>query len=79
LVVSAESRSEPVIGRWNVEGETLTLSFGENENSKPFTFYQGQFVFPNIPNRRGFWKKSNKQNESSEPLSASFRCALPLR
>jgi hypothetical protein len=56
-VVTAESRSEPVAGRWNVEGKTLTLSFGENENSKPFTFYQGQLVFPNIPNRRGFWEK----------------------
>jgi len=56
-VVTAESRSEPVTGRWSVEGKTLTLSFGENENSKPFTFYQGQLVFPNIPNRRGFWEK----------------------
>ena len=53
-VVTAESRSESVIGRWNVEGKTLTLSFGENENSKPFTFYEGQLVFPNTPNRRGF-------------------------
>ena len=55
--VTAESRSEPVAGRWSVEGKTLTLLFGENENSKPFTFYQGQLVFPNIPNRRGFWEK----------------------
>jgi hypothetical protein len=56
-IVTAESRSEPVTGRWSVEGKTLTLSFGENENSKPFTFYEGQLVFPNIPNRRGFWEK----------------------
>ena len=56
-VVTAESRSEPVTGRWSVEGKTLTLSFGENENAKPFTFYEGQLVFPNIPNRRGFWEK----------------------
>jgi hypothetical protein len=56
-LVTAESRSEPVTGRWSVEAKTLTLSFGENENSKPFTFYQGQLVFPNIPNRRGFWEK----------------------
>ena len=55
--VTAESRSEHVAGRWSVEGKTLTLLFGENENSKPFTFYQGQLVFPNIPNRRGFWDK----------------------
>jgi hypothetical protein len=56
-VVTAESRGEPVTGRWSVEAKTLTLSFGENENSKPFTFYEGQLVFPNIPNRRGFWEK----------------------
>ncbi len=56
-VVRAESRSEPVTGRWSVEGKILTLSFGENENSNPFTFYEGQLVFPNIPNRRGFWDK----------------------
>ena len=56
-VVTADSRSEPVTGRRSVEGKTLTLSFGENQNSKPFTFYEGQLVFPNIPKRRGFWEK----------------------
>ena len=56
-VVTAESRSEPVTGRWSVEGKTLTLWFGENENASPFTFYQGQLVFPNVPKRRGFWEK----------------------
>ncbi len=56
-VVTADSRSEPINGRWSVEGKTLTLSFGDNENSSPFTFYEGKLVFPNIPNRRGFWEK----------------------
>jgi len=56
-VVTAESRSEPLTGRWSVEGKALTLSFGKNENANPFTFYKGQLVFPNIPNRRGFWEK----------------------
>ena len=56
-VVTADSRSEPVTGRWSVEGKTLTLSFGENENASPFTFHEGQLVFPNIPKRRGFWEK----------------------
>jgi hypothetical protein len=55
--VTADSRSAPITGRWSVEGKTLTLSFGDNEHSNPFTFYQGQLVFPNIPNRRGFWEK----------------------
>ena len=56
-VVTAESRSEPITGHWSVEGKTLTLSFGENANSQPFTFYEGQLVFPNIQDRRGFWEK----------------------
>jgi hypothetical protein len=56
-VVTAYNRTEPMTGRWSVEGKTLTLSFGDNENSRPFTMYQGQLVFPNIPNRRQFWDK----------------------
>jgi hypothetical protein len=55
--VTAYERREPVTGHWNAEGKTLTLSFGGNDRSNPFTFYQGQLVFPNIPNRRGFWEK----------------------
>ncbi len=54
---TAYERREPVTGHWGVEGKTLTLSFGGNDRSNPFTFYQGQLVFPNIPNRRGFWEK----------------------
>ena len=54
---TAYERREPVTGHWNLEGKTLILSFGGNDRSSPFTFYQGQLVFPNIPNRRGFWEK----------------------
>jgi hypothetical protein len=55
--VTAYERNEPTRGRWSVEGKTLTLSFGGNDRSNLFTFYEGQLVFPNIPNRRGFWEK----------------------
>jgi hypothetical protein len=55
--VTAYERREPVTGRRSVEGKTLTLSFNGNDRSNPFTFDQGQLVFPNIPNRRGFWEK----------------------
>jgi len=55
--VTAYERREPVTGHWSVQGKTLTLSFGGNDRSSPFTFYQGQLVFPNIPNRRGFWER----------------------
>jgi len=54
---TAYERRAPETGHWNVEGKTLILSFGGNDRSNPFTFYQGQLVFPNIPNRRGFWEK----------------------
>jgi hypothetical protein len=54
---TAYERREPLTGHWNVEGKTLILSFGGNDRSSPFTFYQRQLVFPNIPNRRGFWEK----------------------
>jgi hypothetical protein len=54
---TAYERREPVTGHCSVEGKTLTLSFGGNDRSNPFTFYQGQLVLPNIPNRRGFWEK----------------------
>jgi hypothetical protein len=55
--VTAYERRESVTGHWSVEGKTLTLSFGGDDRSSPFTFYEGQLVFPNIPNRRGFWEK----------------------
>jgi len=55
--VTAYERREPMTGHWSVEGKTLTLSFGGSDRSNPFTFYQGQLVFPNIPNRRGFWER----------------------
>jgi hypothetical protein len=55
--VTAYDRSESVTGHWSVEGKTLTLSFGGDDRYSPFTFYEGQLVFPNIPNRRQFWEK----------------------
>jgi hypothetical protein len=58
-VVTASERGEATIGHWSVEGKTLKLSLGENEISRPFTIYEGQLVFPNIPQRRQFWEKIN--------------------
>lgn len=56
-VVTATSQTERTTGQWSVEGKTLKLSFGDNENANPFTIYEGQLVFPNIPKRRQFWEK----------------------
>ena len=33
------------------------LSFGGNDRSNPFTFYQGQLVYPDIQDGRGFWER----------------------
>jgi hypothetical protein len=56
--VTADRRGEKSTGRWTSNGKTLTLAFeNEAEASYPFTFYQGQLVLPNIPNRRQFWEK----------------------
>jgi len=56
-VVTASSQTERTTGQWSVEGKTLKLSFGDNENANPFTIYEAQLVFPNIPKRRQFWEK----------------------
>jgi hypothetical protein len=56
-VVTATSQTERTTGQWSVEGKTLKLFFGDNENANPFTIYEGQLVFPNIPKRRQFWEK----------------------
>ena len=57
-VVTADSRTEPVSGTWQVDGKILTIGVGGQVTmSQPFTFYQGQLVFPNVQNRRGFWTR----------------------
>jgi hypothetical protein len=57
-VVTAESRTAPVSGAWRVDGNVLTITVdGEVTASQPFTFYEGQLVFPNVQNRRGFWTR----------------------
>lgn len=55
--VTASSRSHTTSGTWTVEGKNLTLRLEENIISSPFTIHQGQLVFPNIENQRGFWEK----------------------
>src|SRR5438046_8715055 len=53
---TAYERRESVEGHWNVEGKTLTLSFGVKDRSNPFTFYAGHLVFTNILINRRFWE-----------------------
>lgn len=56
-IVTASGRSAPTAGTWSVEGKMLNLLLDGHERiSQPFTFYEGQLVFPNIANRRRFWE-----------------------
>ena len=57
-MVTATSRTPVLSGLWEAEGKFLTIQIqDQNGVSLPFAFYQGQLVFPNIKNRRGFWEK----------------------
>jgi hypothetical protein len=57
-IVTANIRTAVEGGAWQVEGKTLTILLqGDRVISAPFTFHEGNLVFPNIPNRRGFWEK----------------------
>ena len=55
--VTASGRSQPTRGRWTSQGRTLSVDWEDGRQwSQPFTFHEGQLVFPNVPNRRQFWE-----------------------
>jgi hypothetical protein len=55
--VTASSRTPATPGRWTVSGTQLSVAWEDGrEWGQPFTFYQGQLVFPNVPNGRQFWE-----------------------
>jgi hypothetical protein len=54
--VTATERSPVTYGTWSSSGNVLSMTFQQDENN-PFTFYNGQLVYPNIQNRRRFWDK----------------------
>ena len=55
--VTASSRTPTMRGRWNSQGATLRIDWADGSQwSQPFTFFEGQLVFPNIADRRQFWE-----------------------
>jgi hypothetical protein len=55
--VTASGRSGVTRGRWTSPGTTLSVDWEDGRQwSQPFTFHEGQLVFPNIANRRQFWE-----------------------
>jgi hypothetical protein len=56
-VVTADRRTAVTRGRWRSQGTSLTVDWQDGRQwEQPFTFYEGQLVFPNVPNRRQFWE-----------------------
>ena len=57
-VVTAVDRTDVKAGRWAGDGATLNVSWEDGtEWSQAYTFFEGQLVFPNVPNGRRFWKR----------------------
>jgi hypothetical protein len=57
-IVTAYERSGAMTGRWTGQGSSLQVTWTDgSEWSWPWTFFEGQLVFPNIPNRRQFWER----------------------
>jgi hypothetical protein len=55
-IVRTAGSSTITYGTWSSSGNILSMTFQQDE-SNPFTFYNGQLVYPNIQNRRKFWDK----------------------
>ena len=57
-VVTAVNRTDVKAGRWASDGTTLNVDWEDGTQwSQAFTFFEGQLVFPNVPNRRRFWER----------------------
>jgi hypothetical protein len=55
--VTASSRTPPTRGRWSATGTALNVDWADGRQwGQPFTFYEGQLVFPNVPKQRQFWE-----------------------
>jgi hypothetical protein len=56
-IVTASDKTPITRGRWRNRGTTLSVDWADGRQwSQPFTFYEGQLVFPNVANQRQFWE-----------------------
>lgn len=56
--VTASSRSGIVRGRWETQANILSVDWEDGTKwSGPFTFHQGNLVFPNRQGQRRFWDR----------------------
>lgn len=57
-IVTAFERSGARAGRWTGQGSSLRVTWTDGDEwSWPYTFFEGQLVFPNVPNQRQFWER----------------------
>ena len=56
--VTAFERSGANTGRWTGQGSSLRVTWADGDEwTWPYTFFEGQLVFPNVPNQRQFWER----------------------
>jgi len=56
--VTASSRSSIVRGRWETQANIFSVDWEDGTKwSGPFTFHQGNLVFPNRQGQRRFWDR----------------------
>jgi len=56
-IVTADDRRPVTRGRWRAQGSSLIVDWQDGRQwEQPFTFHEGQLVFPNVANRRQFWE-----------------------
>jgi len=57
-IVTAFERSGARTGRWTGQGSSLRVAWTDGDEwSWPYTFFEAQLVFPNVPNQRQFWER----------------------
>jgi hypothetical protein len=55
---TATETGTPLTGRWETNENTLIFHIeGSEDQSSPFTLFEGQLVYPNIEGNRGFWDR----------------------
>jgi hypothetical protein len=56
--VTASRRSSPVRGRWDAQANSLSVDWEDGTKwSGPFTFHEGNLVFPSRQGQRRFWDR----------------------
>jgi hypothetical protein len=56
--VTADETGTPLAGQWEANENILIFRMeGSEDQSSPFTFFEGQLVYPNVEGGRGFWER----------------------